>query len=231
MFRSSVTRLFGVALALTGFGLNVQSAVAQNTYTFDTKYDAVSGVSRFISEDITANFASGESNNAPFGLTKASVLLYNQTDLTSGSFRFSTNPETFGLQGLPLGGITLFGNGNNKLFYSVENGTGVIDFTTLTTSASNTVNITGGEGLFKGATGTLTSSEVYDVRNLLVDPTSTIRGTVRVSGTINVPSTQSVPEPTNTAALIGIGMIGVGFRVRRQLQKAAFRAVLQKLEE
>lgn len=223
MLYSSTVKLFGVALTLTGVGLDVQSAVAQNTYTFDATYDAVSGVSSFISDDLTANIASGESNNAPFGLTRASVLLYNKTDLTNGSFRFSTNPETFGLQGLPPGGITLFGNGNNKLFYNIENGTGAIDLTTLTTRASNTVNITGGEGLFEGATGTLTSSEVYQVGNLLEDPTSTIRGTVRVSGTIDVPSTQSVPESINTAVLIGMGMIGIGFRVRQQRQKAAFR--------
>lgn len=222
MLCSSTARLFGVALTLTGFGLNVQSAIAQTTYTFDATYDAVSSVSSFITEDITANTASGESNNAPFGLTKASVLLYNQTDLTSSSFRFSTNPETFGLP-VPIGEVTLFGFGENKLFYSVENGTGVIDFTTLTTRASNTVNITGGEGLFEGATGTLTSSEVYQVGNLLVDPTSTIRGTVRVSGIIQVPSTQRVPEPTNTAALISMGAIGVGFGVCKQRHKAAFK--------
>ncbi|GAA6620707.1 hypothetical protein [Scytonema sp. NUACC26] len=182
----STARLFGVALTLTGFGLNVQSAAAQTTYTFDATYDAVSRVSSFITEDVTTNIALGDSNNAPFGLTKASVLVYTQTDLTSGSFRFSTNPAIFGLPGLPIGGITLFGSGENKLFYSVENGTGVFDFTTLTTRASNTANITGGEGLFEGATGTLTGSEVYQVGNLLVDPTSTVRGTVRLSGTIQV---------------------------------------------
>jgi hypothetical protein len=221
MLRSSTAWLFAFALTFTGFGSNVQSAAAQTTYTFDATYDAISRVSSFITEDITANTASGSSNNAPFGLTKANVLLYNQTDLTTGSYRFNTNPETFGLQGLPLGGVTLFGESDNKLFYEVENGTGVVDLTTLTTRASNTVNITGGEGLFEGATGTLTSSEVYQVGNLLVDPTSAIRGTVRVSGTIQVPFTQKVPEPTNTAALIGMGMIGVGFGVRRQRHKAA----------
>ncbi|GAB1543586.1 hypothetical protein NUACC21_62610 [Scytonema sp. NUACC21] len=215
MLRLSTAKLLGVAFTLTGFGLNVQRAVGQTTYTFDTTYDAVSSVSSFITEGITANIASGESNNAPFGLTKASVLLYNETDLTTGSFRFSTNPETFGLAGLPVGGVTLFGLGENKLFYSVENGTGVVDLTTLTTTASNTVNITGGEGLFEGATGTLTSSEVYQVGNLLVDPTSSVRGAVRVSGIIQVPSIQRVPEPSNTAALIGMGAMGVSFLCRQ----------------
>lgn len=220
MLHSSTAWLV-LGVCVLSFGSNVQSAVAQTTLTFDTTYDAISRVSSFITEDITANTASGSSNNAPFGLTKASVLLYNQTDLTSGSFRFSTNPETFGLPGLPIGGVTLFGESDNKLFYEVENGIGVIDFTTLTTRASNTVNITGGEGLFEGATGTLTSSEVYQVGNLLVDPTSTIRGTVRVSGTIQVRSTQTVPEPKNTTTLIGTGVIGAAFLLYRHRRRQA----------
>ncbi len=83
MLRSSTARLFAFALTLTGFRSNVQSAAAQTTYTFDATYDAISRVSSFITEDITANTASGSSNNAPFGLTKANVLLYNQTDLTN----------------------------------------------------------------------------------------------------------------------------------------------------
>ncbi|MEC4887522.1 MAG: PEP-CTERM sorting domain-containing protein [Scytonema sp. PMC 1070.18] len=33
---------------------------------------------------------------------------------------------------------------------------------------------------------------------------------------IQVPSTQRVPEPTNTAALVGVGVIGVGFLLRQQ---------------
>ena len=220
MLRSYTAWLVPIAFTLLGFGSTLGKAVAQTTYTFDTTYDAISRVSSFITEDITANTASGESNNAPFGLTKASVLLYNQTDLSSGSYRFSTNPETFGLQSLPLGGITLFGGGNNKLFYDVENGTGVIDFTTLTARASNIVNITGGEGLFEGATGTLTSSEVYQVGNLLVDPTSPSIGSVRVSGTISVLTTQ-IPESNNTTVLIGIGVTGAGSLLRRRHFKAA----------
>ncbi|MBD2774334.1 hypothetical protein [Iningainema tapete] len=223
MLRSFTARLFGVALTLTGFGLNVQSAVAQTTYTFDATYDAASRVSSFISENITANTVSGESNDAPFGLTRASGLFYIQNDLTSGSYRFSSNPATFDLEGLPLGGVTLFGVENNKLFYSIEDGIGFIDFNTLTTTASNTATIIGGEGLFSGATGTLTSSEVNQVGNLLVDPRSTIRGTVRVSGIIQVSSTQRVPEPTNTAALIGISAIGVGLCMCKQRRKVAIR--------
>ena len=220
MRQSYTSWVFGVAFSVLGVGSTIQSAVAQTTYTFDATYDATSRVSSFISENITTNTISGESNDAPFGLTRASGLFYIQNDLTSGSYHFSSNPATFGKIGLPLGGVTLSGFGNNKLFYGVEDGTGFIDFTTLTTTASNTTNITGGEGLFQGATGTLTGSEVYQVGNLLVDPTSPSIGSVRVSGTISVLTTQ-IPEPNNTTALIGMGVIGVGFLLRRRNLKAA----------
>ncbi len=146
-------------------------------------------------------------------MTKASGFIYVKTDSSTGSYRYSTNPETFGLQNLPLAGVTLFGEGNNKLFYQVENGIGVFNPETLTTTSSNTNIITGGEGLFQGATGTLTGSEVYQVANLLVDPTSTSKGKVTINGNISVFTTQ-IPEPNTTTALAGIGVIGVAFLLR-----------------
>ena len=220
MLRSYTAWLVPIAFTLLGFGSTLGKAVAQTTYTFDATYNALSALSRPITEDITARTISGESNNASFGLTKASGLLYVQTDLTNGSYRFSTNPATFGLQGLPLGGVTLFGSGDNKLSYGVDNGTGSINLANLSTTGSDTANITGGEGLFLDATGTLTGSEVYQVGNLLVDPTSPSIGSVRVSGTISVLPNQ-IPEPSNTTVLISIGVIGVGFLRRRRNLKAA----------
>ncbi|MBW4668058.1 MAG: hypothetical protein KME60_11705 [Cyanomargarita calcarea GSE-NOS-MK-12-04C] len=220
MPRLYTSSLLGI-LTLVGFGLSIESAKAQTTYTFNATYDASSMLSNSITQDITARTISGSSSNASFGLTKASGLLYVQTDLSSGSYRYSTNPVTFGLQNLPLGGVTLFGEGNNKLFYAVDNGTGVLNSETLTTTGSNTNNITGGKGLFQGATGMLTGSEVYQVANLLVDPTSPSKGRVTINGTISVLTTQKVPEPNTTAALAGIGLIGVTFllcSIRHQIR-------------
>lgn len=209
------TWMFGIALSVLGISSTIQSALAQATYTFSATYDALSAQSQLITPDISARTIYGESNNAPFGLTKASGLLYVQTDLTNSSYRFSTNPATFGLQGKPLGGVTLFGDSENKLFYSVDNGAGTIDIATLSTSGSNTANITGGEGLFSGATGTLTGSEVYQVGNLLVDPTSPSRGSVFVRGTISVLPTQ-IPESRTTAALVGTGVIMTVVMLRKK---------------
>lgn len=220
MLRSYTSWLIPGVLALIGFGTSLESAKAQTTYPFNATYDASSILLNTITEEITSQTVSGVSSNAPFGLTKASGVLYIKSDLNNNSYTFSSNPETFGLQGLPQGGVTLFGEGDNKLFYAVENGTGAIDLANLTTTGTNTNIITGGEGLFQGATGTLTGSEVYQIGNLLVDPTSTSKGTVSITGTIKVPLTQKIPESNSTAALTGIGIIGATFLLRRQHKSA-----------
>ena len=213
MLRLHTSWLLGI-VTLAGFGSSIESAKAQTTYGFNTTYDGSSALLQSITEDITVRSISGLSNDAPYGLTKASGFIYIKTDSSTGSYRYSTNPETFGLQNLPLAGVTLFGEGNNKLSYQVENGTGVFNPETLTTTSSNTNIITGGEGLFQGATGTLTGFEVYQVANLLIDPTSVSKGRVTVNGSISILATQKVPEPNTTAALTGIGIIGATFLLR-----------------
>jgi len=219
MLRLYTSSLLGI-VTLVGFGSSIESAKAQTTYGFNTTYDGSSALLKSITEDVTARSISGLNIDAPYNLTKASGFAYVKTDPTTGSYRYSSNPETFGLQNLPLGGVTLFGEGNNKLFYQVENGIGVFNPETLTTTGSNTNIITGGEGLFQGATGTLTGSEVYQVANLLVNPTSASIGRVTINGNISVLTTQKVPEPNTTTALAGIGIIGVTFllrSIRRQI--------------
>lgn len=213
MNRLHASWLLGM-VTLIGFGSSVESAKAQTTYTFNATYDGTSALLRPITEDVTARSISGLSNDAPYGLTKASGFAYVKTNPNDGSYRYSTNPQTFGLHSSPLGGITLFGEGNNKLSYQFEDGVGVFNPETLTTTSSNTNKITGGEGLFEGATGTLSGSEVYQVANLLVDPTSASKGIVRINGAIIVPTTQKVPEPNTTAALFGMGIIGATFFLR-----------------
>ncbi|GJD22604.1 hypothetical protein RIVM261_075600 [Rivularia sp. IAM M-261] len=216
MNRLYTSWLLGI-VTLVGFGSRVESVKAQTTYTFNATYDGTSALLRQVTEDIAARSISGLSNDAPYGLTKASGLTYVKTNPIDGSYRFSSNPQTFGLQNQPLGGVTLFGEGTNKLFYQFEDGAGVFNPETLTTTSSNTNIITGGEGIFEGATGTLTNSEVFQVANLLVDPTSASKGIVKINGAITVPITQKVPEPNVTAALVGVS-IGTAFLLRRRRQ-------------
>jgi len=71
--------------------------------------------------------------------------------------------------------------------------------------SNGTFNITGGEGIFAGATGTLAFSEVD---TLSLDPTIPTRARATVNGSFQVVP-QKVSEPTNITALIGLGLIGV----------------------
>lgn len=216
MNRLCASWLLGI-VTLAGFGSSVESVKAQTNYTFNATYDGTSALLRQITEDITARSISGLSNDAPYGLTKASGFAYIKTNPSDGSYRYSTNPQTFGLQNQPLGGVTLFGEGSNKLFYQFEDGVGVFNPEALTTTSSNTNKITSGEGIFEGATSTLTGSEVYQVANLLVDPTSVSKGIVKINGAITVPATQKVPEPNATVGLVGV-VIGTTFLLQRRGQ-------------
>ncbi|MBD2770908.1 hypothetical protein [Iningainema tapete] len=204
--------LFGVALGVLGIGLTNIKVAAQMTYTFDATYN-VSSTSIPVTSNVSATTISGQSTDAPYGLTNVSGLTYTQTDLTTGSFRFNTNPATFGLQSLPQGEVTLFGSGSNRLL-GTNNATGVINFTNLTGTAANIFTITGGEGLFQGATGILTLREVYQIS---LDPTIPTTGISQVSGTISVFPTQ-IPESRTTTALIGVGSIMTTFLLRKNVK-------------
>lgn len=102
---------------------------------------------------------------------------------------------------------------NNKVF-GTASATAVLDFENLTGGGSGTVTITGGEGLFTGATGILDFSE-QDIIN--PDPNAiSLRGKALVSGSI-----EAVPEPgTGTGTLVGMGVIGAGFLLRRRHRKS-----------
>lgn len=216
MLRSHTSWLIPGVLALIGFGSSID-AKAQTFYTFDATYD-VSSTSESITEDVSATTLSGESTDAPFGLSRVSGLTYSQVDLVTGTFQFNTNPANFGLDDLPSGSVTLFGDGDNKLF-GTNNAFGAIDFTNLTGTAENTFTITGGEGLFENAAGTLILQEVYQIS---LDPNVPTIANSIANGTIEVPLNQKVPEPNNTLALIGIGIVGATFLLRQRSKKLPF---------
>ena len=217
MLRSYTSWLIPGVLALIGFGSSIESAKAQTFYTFDATYN-VSSTSEPITQDISLTTLSGESTDAPFGLSRVSGLTYSQVDLVTGTFQFNTNPANFGLDDLPSRSVTLFGDGDNKLF-GTNNAIGTIDFTNLTGTAENTFTITGGEGLFGNAAGTLILQEVYQIS---LDPNVPTIANSKANGTIEVPLTRKVPEPNNTFALIGIGIIISTFLLRRRSKKLPF---------
>ena len=207
MLRSQRVWLVPVALTVLGFG-GATKVSAQTTYPFSGYYDTTVIV-KPITSDISQVMESGESTDAGYGLNQYKGLTYSQTNSTTGELSFNIDPTTFGLQDLPVGYIK-FGSGTNKLFGTSDAYT-KIDFENLTSAGYGTVAITGGEGIFKNASGTLLFTETdkisQDGNNFV------LRGLSLVSGPIE--TLQTVPEPGNTTTLIGLGVIGCSFLLRR----------------
>jgi hypothetical protein len=128
-------------------------------------------------------------------------------NLSNGEIIANTDPATFGFQDLPLSFLVLEGSSNEKLF-GTESGRGTIDLQTLKVSNHGTIVITGGEGRFKGATGTLS----FDEAGTLGIP---YIGKLSVNG-----SFQTVPQPrTDRGMLLGISLMGARFLLRRRSRR------------
>lgn len=209
MVRLLAVWLAPVAAALLSFGLGDAKARAQTQYPFETVYNAET-----ILEPITANILKitsiGESANAPYGLTRLVNVSYGNLNSNTGVITIDPDPATFGLGNLTLGSTTVFGQGEDKLFGTTR-GTAALDFQNLVGTVSDTISITAGAGRFSGAIGTLTLTEDL---TLNPDPTALVRGRPLIKGSFQ--TLQTVPEPRNTTTLVGLGVIGVGFLLRRR---------------
>lgn len=95
---------------------------------------------------------------------------YAEFNPDTGVFTFGPDPATFGLEGLPIGTLTLSGNGSDKLFGTVS-GSVSVDFENLVGTGSSTITITGGAGRFNRAIGTL---DLLENATLSPDPTAPI---------------------------------------------------------
>ncbi|MEH1849959.1 MAG: hypothetical protein V7L25_34575 [Nostoc sp.] len=203
--------LVSAALMLTTFGVRTDPAIAQTTYPFSANYDILA-----TAKDLTPNleqiFVPGSSTDAPYGLLQTNSLSYSQTNFATGFYSFNTEPTAFGLQGFPSGYITFEGSGSSDKLFGSASGTGLIDFETLTVKSSGTVNIIGGEGIFRSATGTLAFSEIQP---LSLQVGVALKGQFSVNG-----SFQTVPESKTVTALIGVGVMGVYLLMRRHCQRA-----------
>ncbi|MBW4608693.1 MAG: hypothetical protein KME22_16180 [Hassallia sp. WJT32-NPBG1] len=209
MFHSHVVWITSVAVAILSLGLGNAKAKAQTQYPFEAIYN-----SETILEPITANILKitniGESANAPYGLTRLVNISYGNLNSNTGVITIDPDPTTFGLENFGLGNITIFGQGEDRLFGTTR-GTATLDFQNLVGTVSNTINITGGNGRFSGAIGTLILSENL---TLNPDPTAPVRGRPLIKGSFQ--TFQTVPEPRNIAAIFSIGAIGVGFLLRQR---------------
>lgn len=223
--------LVPLALFVLGFGASTTKVSAQTQYPFQATYDVVT---KF--EPITPNLSKvtvmGESVDATNGLTKFTSMNYTPTPNTgvttsssdatafgqnslpslSNIFLNSGGPDAaaFGQNSLPILTDIFFGSGNVRV-YGISSTTTVADFTNLTVTGSATETITGGDGRFSDAFGTLSLIYTYQIP----DPNVQILiGKAVVNGTIKTP--QSVPESENTTTLVGMGVLGVCFLLRRR---------------
>lgn len=204
------------SLILVGFGLGEVKAIAQTTYPFEAVYN-LEVTTKEIAPGISLVNVIGESDNAPYGLTNLTSMSYSQLDPATGVSTAGPDAAAFGLEGLPILTDKFFGNGDDSLI-GTSTATVSSDLQNLTGSAFGTITITGGTGRFNGAEGTLTLSDSYTISP---DPTAPIIGQAFVNGSFQ--TSEKVPEPRNNAALVGIGLLGTGFllrRINKKTQKA-----------
>lgn len=99
--------------------------------------------------------------------------------------------------------------------FGTISGSVLADFQNLVGTGTSTVTITGGSGIFGSATGTL---NVLDNDTFSPDPTAPIQARFSINGSFLTP--QAVPEPKTEAALVGIGLIGIGFLLLRHRSRS-----------
>ena len=127
-------------------------------------------------DDVQIVTTTGTSDNAPLGLTELDASNYSTID-EDGRFLFGGDPEDFGVEGEIL--MDEFsGEGENELF-GISSGMGEVDFEEGVVSGIGEIEITGGQGIFKNASGTLTFEET----EVLAED----NGTAVVSGTVTIP--------------------------------------------
>lgn len=213
MIQSTALRYVLLAFTFINFAPNAALATTLTSYPFNATYDVVV-TAKEITPNLEQTFISGTSTDAPYGLTTVNGLAYTQTNFTNGVFNSNTDPNTFGLQGYPLGSITFSGNSSDSLFGN-QITTGLIDFNTFNVTSSGTVTLTGGSGQFENATGTLTFSQVQP---LSLQPGVALKGQARINGSFQV---VSVPKPTTNVIPLVIGAIAASVLLRRRHQVAS----------
>ncbi|BAZ12648.1 hypothetical protein NIES4071_44800 [Calothrix sp. NIES-4071] len=204
-YSSYTAKVVSVALSLVGFGLGTEVR-AQTTYQFEpTTYDSVITtklLQQAPTEIILDTNVTGQTSNAPYGLTNLQINNYSSVNPATGVVTYNTDPAAFGLQGLGFGSLTLSGSGNDKLF-GTNRGTVSLE------SGSGTITITGGEGRFVGATGSFNLLQTITSNPDPTGLTTPILSPATISGSFQTP--QAVPEPKTDAALVSVSFLGAIF--------------------
>jgi PEP-CTERM motif len=210
--RSLITKLVPLSVMLVGLGTT--KAMAQNTYEFSIVYDTVVTIDPTFRPDlgITRVTVTGETSDAPFGLTDFISNTYGRFDPATNISIFNADASVFGLEGEPILSDRYFG-GENELFGTASD-RAEFDFEAGTVSGSGIITLTGGTGIFDNAIGQISFTQ--NDRLTSTDLTEPFRGQAVLEFSVQTP--RSVPEPSTNITLIGIGAIGLGYVLRRRFK-------------
>ncbi|GAA6620423.1 hypothetical protein [Scytonema sp. NUACC26] len=216
--RSYALGLASVAVTLVSFGLDTTKANAQTKYEFSATYDTVVTIDPSFRPDlnITRATITGESAEAPYGLSKFLSNTYGNFDPTTNISYFNADASAFGLENQPLLGDRYYG-GSNEL-YGTANDQAKFDFVNGTVQGGGTITLTGGEGIFKDAVGTITFTQNDKLTS--TDLTAPFKGKALLKFSIQTP--KAVPEPNATAGLISMGFVGLSFLLGKYTRKLKF---------
>ncbi len=217
--RSYTLGLASVAITLISFGLDTAKANAQTNYEFSAIYDTVVTIDPSFRPDINISRATitGESADAPYGLSKFLSNTYGQFDPTTNISYFNADASAFGLENQPLLSDQYYG-GSNEL-YGTANDQAKFDFVNGTVNGAGTITLTGGEGIFKNAVGKITFTQ--NDRLTSTDLTAPFKGKAVLQFSVQTP--KAVPEPNAIAGVIGMGFVGLSFLLGKYIRKLKFQ--------
>ncbi|MEC4818546.1 MAG: hypothetical protein SAK29_35530 [Scytonema sp. PMC 1069.18] len=212
--------LVSTTVILASFSVSTTKVHAQTTYeayNFSVTYDTLTKVDPSFRPDVGISRATitGESLNAPFGLTNFESNTYGKFDPTTNISKFNADASALGLEGQPILGDRYFG-GSNEL-YGAADDQAKFDFVNSMVEGGGTITLTGGIGVFKDAMGEITFNQ--NDRLTSTDLTAPFKGRATLNFSVKVP--KQVPEPNANAGLVGMGLVGLSFALgqyRRQLK-------------
>lgn len=211
IYRSYTACMFCVALTAVSFVTGASKATAQITYPFEATYDAAinSTLLEQTNEGIIVRTdVESQSANAPYGLTNLDISSYTRINTTTGAVTFNSDPVAVGLKGQPFGTLSFFGEGEDKLYGTIEGTASLAQGT----GTGGTITITAGEGRFDGATGSLNLTQVITSSP---DPTG-ISEPILTLNTVQG-SFQAVPEPGSVLGTLTVGIGGAALLLKRKM--------------
>lgn len=167
----------------SGFGTFVPAGTPlapSTSIDFEAEYALENIFTQIEGTNVFEVFIDGTDPDAPFPIITGKI--YGTID-QNGIGNFNSDPTVFGLLGYESGFIALEDGNGNRVF-GTDEANSLINFFTSEVNASGLVQITGGEGLFSGVTGSFNLSELGTFNP---DPTQPYIADLKVDASLRVP--------------------------------------------